>query len=529
MEKHPPHANGWLHWLPQPPGIDLLVFGFIFVLISFILPLHDPDFYWHIKSGEYIFSTRSLPTTDIFSFTMQDQPWVLHEWLSQLVLYWTYSWFGFPGIRILTAALFTLSFYIINRLSYALNTNLFHTTMLTGVFLILSLPSCSPRPQLFTFLFLAIFVYALFRLKYENDKRYLLVLPMVMVLWANSHGGYFIGLILIGILWFSELVQVYFSRSSGGLPSGYFRALSLTLVATLLASLLTPYTYHLWLYPFEVMQMEATKVFISEWQSPDFHQLRYQAFLATMMIYGALLVYSNRKPGMAEALLSGAFIFFGFLAIRNIPLTLIVIGPLFALFARLIDVGNTSLNVANNAPSTLQKSRANVQNTLSESNLTNSQSNLAGWVFFSLLLAISVIIYRQQPSPDIKLNAALPVAAVQFIKEHNISGRVFNKYGYGGYLIFEFYPDQKVFIDGRADMYGDDFVKEYTSIYNGNNNWKELFDKHSIDIALVGLSAPITQILRLSGEFILVHEDNSHALLVRDTPKYQQIIELYGK
>jgi hypothetical protein len=105
---------------------------------------------------------------------------------------------------------------------------------------------------------------------------------------------------------------------------------------------------------------------------------------------------------------------------------------------------------------------------------------------------------------------------------------MFNHYNYGGFLVYQFYPDQKVFIDGRADMYGDDFIWEYMTINNGGENWKELFDKYRIDYAILDKQAPISQLLLLSGDFTLVHEDNGHILLLRNLPKYEQIIEQYA-
>ena len=106
---------------------------------------------------------------------------------------------------------------------------------------------------------------------------------------------------------------------------------------------------------------------------------------------------------------------------------------------------------------------------------------------------------------------------------------MFNDYDYGGFLIYEFYPEQKVFIDGRADMYGDEFIREYFNIDNGRENWKDLFDKYSIDYALVGKHAPISQLLRLSGEFAVVHEGNNHTLHLRKAQEYAQIIDQFAK
>ena len=106
---------------------------------------------------------------------------------------------------------------------------------------------------------------------------------------------------------------------------------------------------------------------------------------------------------------------------------------------------------------------------------------------------------------------------------------MFNDYDYGGFLIYEFYPDQKVFIDGRADMYGDEFIREHITIYNGGKNWKDLFDKHSIDYVLVGKRAPISQLLQLSGGFAVIYQDRDHILLIRKSPEYTQIIQQYAQ
>ena len=524
MAKHT--INPRSKWRLQPPRIDLLIFGFIFVLIALTLPFNDPDFYWHIKTGEYIVSTGSLPTVDIFSFTQAGQPWVLHEWLSQLMFYGVYSSFGLPGLRVMTGLFFIPAFYLVNRLSYTLNGNLFRTTMLTGIFMILSFPSCSPRPQLFTFLFLTIFVYVLFRMKYMDDRSKLFLLPLIMVIWANAHGGYLIGLVLMGIIWATELAQTFINKSRGVSLPGHFRALSATLVVTLAASLLTPYTYELWLYPFQVMGMDASKGIISEWKSPNFHELHYQVYLAAIMMYGAALVYSKRKPDLTEAVLSASFIFLGFLATRNIPLTVIVIVPLFALFARYLAFTNSKYPAAD-VSSVSQGSMLFEQGSPSTSDPDENHSYIAGWIFLVACVITAFIIYRneQLQDPRVKLNMTLPVAAVEFIKKNKITGRIFNNYGHGGFLIYELFPDQKVFIDGRADMYGDEFIWEYLEITNGREDWKELFDKYMIDYALVDTRAPISQLLQLSGGFAPVHEDNGHILLLRKVQKYEHIIE----
>jgi hypothetical protein len=242
-------------------------------------------------------------------------------------------------------------------------------------------------------------------------------------------------------------------------------------------------------------------------------------------------VYSRRKPDLTEAALSFSFIFLSFMATRNIPLAAIVIVPLFALFARYIDFTNPDQNTAANISGSSQSPASVDPGTSSAPESSENQSNIAGWIFFLLCVIAAIFIYRnaEQQDPRAKLNETLPAAAVEFIKENKITGRMFNHYNYGGFLVYEFYPDQKVFIDGRADMYGDDFIWEYMNINNGGANWKELFDKHAIDYAIVDEQAPISQLLQLSGEFTLVHEDNGHILLLRNIQKYQPIIEKFAQ
>jgi hypothetical protein len=352
-----------------------------------------------------------------------------------------------------------------------------------------------------------------------------------MVIWANVHGGYFIGLVLIGIIWTTELIQVFLSKTSGQVFPWHFRELSVILLATIAASLLTPYTYELWLYPFQVMSMDAAKDFITEWQPPDFHKLFYQAYLAAIMIYGATLIYSSRKPDLTESVLSAAFIFLGFLAIRNIPLTVIVIIPLFAFFARYINTARHTRVIQGISPANSEGAISFEPGANLEIDPVKNQSSIAGWVLFLLcvITAFVIHIYVKQQDPESQLSTTLPVAAVEFIKKNKITGRMFNNYNYGGFLIYQFYPDQKVFIDGRADMYGDEFIREYIKIYNGAENWKPLFDKYSIDYALVGKHAPIYQLLQLSGGFAVVYQDKNHVLLIRRAPKYAQIIKQYAQ
>ncbi|HET6220743.1 MAG TPA: hypothetical protein VFE11_01205, partial [Dongiaceae bacterium] len=112
------------------------------------------------------------------------------------------------------------------------------------------------------------------------------------------------------------------------------------------------------------------------------------------------------------------------------------------------------------------------------------------------------------------------VGAVQFILDNGITGRMFNSYGFGGYLIHRLYPQQRVFIDGRADMYGDAFVNEYINISEGQPRWAQLFDKYQIDYVVCTPNAPIRQLLLTRGDFRLVFQDEASSVLVKNEPRF---------
>jgi hypothetical protein len=138
------------------------------------------------------------------------------------------------------------------------------------------------------------------------------------------------------------------------------------------------------------------------------------------------------------------------------------------------------------------------------------------WV---VLLAVLVILVGYAPTfqarQQARANELLPIAAADFVLAHEITGKMFNNYDDGGYLIYRLAPARKVFIDGRADVYGDRFIADFLDIYNGKANWKEKFDKLSIDYAILGKDAPIRQLLKTDPAFKEVYFDQHYSVLLR--------------
>ena len=169
----------------------LLVLLLTLLFISQINTILDIDLWWNLKAGEYILQNLKVPHIDIFSYTLKDKPWIDHEWLSQVLFYPVFSRFGWQGLNILKAFIVSLSFFIVlflassgfKRLRYAVS------------FMLLSVLAFNyrsvVRPEIFSYLFLCIFLYIL-----ETNRRPYL-LPFLQIIWVNMHGYFILGPVLL--------------------------------------------------------------------------------------------------------------------------------------------------------------------------------------------------------------------------------------------------------------------------------------------------------------------------------------------
>src|SRR5512143_2146810 len=294
----------------------------------------DPDFYWHLKTGEYIVAHGALPQADVFSYTNLGRPWVLHEWLFQVLIYLLHAAGGDLGIKgvvaLILAACFWFCYAICERIlegdqAKALIVALLYCSIITGV---------APRPHLFTFLFFALFLYLLLGFKYFGDTRRLWLIPLVMVFWANLHGGFFIGLVLVWLFILGEWFTDYLAGNADPLKRRRLKLLTLTGVAALLATLANPEFIRYWLYPFQVIGMDASKGVIEEWRSPDFHQPIFAYWLVVVASFFAAMIYAPRKPDATEWGVPLVFVAGAVIARRNIPLAALAIAPFVAVTLR---------------------------------------------------------------------------------------------------------------------------------------------------------------------------------------------------
>jgi len=472
----------------------------------------DSDTWWHLRAGQWIVENRGIPQVDPFSYTRQGEAWQYPGWLVEAPMYILYETLGPGGLNLWTAVMVTLAFvFLWQTLSGGVFLRAFVTILAAAV----SGVYWAARPYLVTFLLTAVYLWILesYRWKVDEDKqaaKRLWWLPVLMVIWANSHGGFATGFILLGVYWFSELVgwlldwinrqNSSVDQTSANLKpeishhkSKLFR-LSMAGLLMVLAVCLNPSGPIMLAYPFKTVSIGALGAYIQEWQSPDFHQRAAQPFIWLLLITLGVLGISRKRMALSDFLLVSGFTYLSLLAWRNVALFALVVPPVLTRHAAPILDGLSR--------------RLGFRYTTAI--LGKGQSRL-NWILLGLVV-VAVLVKTATALPSeanlAEIRKTMPVEAVAFIKKTAPEGRLFNSYNWGGYLLWEL-PEYPVFIDGRTDLYDDDLINQWLLVMRGETGWQALLDRWQVRLILLEPGAPVVGQLAQNGWNLLYQDERS--------------------
>jgi hypothetical protein len=436
----------------------------LLVLVLFFLSLFlhhltafNQDLGRHLKLGQIILDKGRVPLKNLFSYTYPDFPFINHHWMPELVFYFFAHNFGFNSLIILKLALYTVSFFML--FFYVKKISGWPKALSIG-FLVLWFfhERTEVRPEMFSFLFLSFYFIALNSKKIWRQYYYLL--PLIQLLWVNSHIYFFLGPVLLT-----------FKLISAKLHSKPSKKIFLVLIASLGACLLNPNFLKGALYPLFVFNNYGYQVVENQsflFMSSYIGKI-YNPFLL-ILVFLSLLSYAAALKKQTFFSWS-SFIFFtifGFLAVRNIP---VYVQFLF------IPLSKNLFYISN-----YLKKRIDYQDFLS-----------LKMFFYFLFVPILLFLSWQRFSNQIYLenfslkrsgfgNLENGKKGVEFILQNKIQPPVFNNFDIGSYLIYKLYPQQQVFVDGRPEAYPADFFKNiYIPMQADKKIWQKIDKKYNFN------------------------------------------------
>ena len=472
------------------------IYIFVYAFLFASRPMSDADFWFHLKTGQYVFATGSIPHTELFSFTFRGIPWVAHGWLSGVLFYALWSTVGPKVMIFLFAVLATIAFWIAYKRA---NSHPFFTgmAMLIGVWT--AVPNLGVRPRVFTILFASIYLALLGRFARGIKERSIWLLVPVMTLWANLHGGFFIGLALIAL----TAVGMVLDRWAGVLeqPESFrarLRTLALLFVCCGLAVLVNPFGIRLYTMPISVLRSPIFQDLVNDWLSPNFHHAASRPLLLLLLLTIAVLVLSPKRPKPSELLLFLATVYATLKTQRNAVVLALVAVPLLAnYFQSWFD--STRFGQSFGA----RRTESNPRFAL-----------ILGIGLLLPLLVLAIKLRRTVYSTPTQETLEVPVNAVEYLKQNGITGNTLTVPNVWGAYVLWAAPNNPVYIDGR-DVYPDTFVKEYVDIYQGRLDWRRPFADRNVQIVVIDPDSVLARELSESTEWTKVYQDNMSLVFTR--------------
>ena len=448
--------------------------GFLFYVS--LMPLSPNDFWWHLKIGEIIFETRSVPTTNMFAWTLPtDAPFVYGAWLGELLLYVLHRWGGLALVTFVRNGVTLAAFWLMAGAARARSGSWRIAALALAFGCAMSLNNLVVRPQLWSLL--PFVLYAMLLRRYAAGAlhcAWLLACPLIMVFWANAHGAFVLGFALLGIYFAGELVKRVLGVE-GALPWRRVGWLAVMGGLTGLAALANPQGIGIVNYVAGLMGDQPSQELVVEWQSPSPSGIANVVFYASILALLAVLAYSRYRPGPTELLLLLAFLWLAWSGQRYVIWYALLVMPILA---------EAVAGLLSRAPRGPQ-------------NRKWLYSATAAVLFVPAVLAQPWWV-EHLPLPEaywsqVQMGAeagplvdtTTPVDAVAYLREHP-GGKLYHEMGYGSYLIWAL-PEQGVFVDPRVELYPYEQWRDYSSIGQGFNYGK-LLAKYGADRVLLDLA-----------------------------------------
>lgn len=412
----------------------------------------------HIKNGEVVLSGDfGILETNFYSYTEPNFPVVNHHWGSGVIFYIIWKIAGFAGLSFFYFALSLVIFYLFFRIAQK------ESGFAIAVFLsVLVIPLIAQRteirPEIFSYFFLALFFWILWHWdKGRLKTKWLFVLPLLEILWVNTHIYFIFGPVLVGLFLIDRVGSLWFKKR----PIKASKNIALALGLVVLGALANPFGLKGLIYPFNIFREYGYRIIENQsvWFLENLGIISnpnlglYKLIFTILVLSFVILLIKNRKRfSFVYFILAIIWSVLGWLAIRNFTIFGFFVLPLIA------------YNLKKSFGQKLKLKSLDAKTTF-------------GFIAITILVITFFTHYQKLPLAQNEFGFGLKSANNQsaiFFKEQNIKGLIFNNYDIGSYLIFHLYPQEKVFNDNRPEAYSVSFFEDiYISAQNNPQVWQE--------------------------------------------------------
>ena len=446
--------------------------------------LRDADCYWQVALGQWIVDHRAVPVSDAFSFTMRGQPWISTQWLAQVFLSESYRWIGWTGPVVLTSLSVAVAFALLTQFLQRRLSDKAVLVLLLMAFVNI-VPHLQARPHALALPFVVAWIAVLLS---AAERKSVPALPciLLMTVWANLHGSFLFGLVMVGPIALEAVVN-----SEPDARRVVLLRWTIFGIAALAASCLNPYGWNALLAARNILALGGALELIGEWKPVDFSKLGPISG-TVLLIFAAALLSGAKLPPLRAMVVTG-LIYMAVSHVRNADMfgllaPMVVAAPLAAQF-RALATGDAKLEIR--------------------------FSQFAAVAALGVAIAVLATVLKQYtPAPNVT-----PVAAIDALKARGAT-RVLNDYDFGGYMIAR---GISPYIDGRTELYGEAFTVQHDSatMLKRPEELFKILDQQRIDATLLHRLSPAASLLDSLNGWRKIFADSNVVVHMRDESAIQ--------
>lgn len=455
----------------------------ILLPIAFLLSITPHDYWFYVRIGKDILESGAIPTVDTFSYTYPGRPIFYQPWLSAVLFWGAHSTGGATLTFLLRGICIAFSYAWVWMLMREAGTGTKLATLLTILLGLSSSMNWSVRPQMFAFPLFVSMLSVLWHWQHGRAK-WMWVLPLATLLWANLHGSFVLAFFLMG----SALL----------VGAGDKKQLAIWLGLSLLATFLNPRGIFVWQFVSDMLTSPSDQLFATEWRPPVNAGWQMNIFFAWLLLFVPLASLSLRRISTLEWVW---FLGFGWLALSGLRYVI------WFMFIMALLSG----------PLLSELLRPFVRESIVHSNPRVNYALGGILVLLPLLLLPGVRESWWRDSPPAYHEATTPITGTEWLISHpDLPGPLFSEYTFGSYLTFAL-PSRPLWIDNRFNAYPPEHWEKYQEIASAGPDWEELLDEDKVNLLMLSLTSQqsLVRAVEESGRWCEQYRDKMAAIFSR--------------